>query len=195
MEILKISPKTTKKHILKAAEAIKEGSVLVYPTDTVYGLGCSIDSESSIKKIYAIKNRSPEKPFSVAFSSLYMVKKYTRLRVKDKDFVKKHILEPYTFIVRKNEGVKDIITAGRETIGIRIPNCDVTKRMIELADLPIISTSANISGEQPPRRVQDICPNILNHVDLVVDAGSCKLGTPSKIVNLISNRILRGFVI
>lgn len=190
MKLVRVDGNLVEGELKAVVDLVKKGVLFVYPTDTVYGLGCSIHSES-INVVFEIKNRSRQLPLSVAFSSLEMVKRYAIVDAKQETFIIERLDMPYTFIVRKREVVPDIVTSGKDTMGVRIPNNEVTKRIIEGADTPIITTSANLSGKSPPVSVDDIDKVILGGVSLVVDAGPCRIGRPSKVVDLVEDKIIR----
>ncbi len=191
MNLLRINPENPEKEILSiASKAIKNGKIIVYPTDTVYGLGCAINSDS-VRKIFEIKNRNMKNPLSVAFSSLDMAEKYTLLEEGERRFIKKHINEPYTFVVKRKLNIPDIVTGGRDSVGIRIINNLIVKRIIQLSAIPIITTSANISGKKAPASVEEIDNKIKNSVDMILDSGPCRIGVPSRIIDLSTGRILR----
>jgi len=192
MKILRIDPENPEKELIAlASTAINDGKILIYPTDTVYGIGCSITG--NIKKIFEIKKRSRKNPLSVAFSSLEMVKRYVFLTSKEECFIRDNILKPYTFVARKRESIPELITAGKNTVGIRIPNHRVVKGMIENAGIPIITTSANISGKKAPVSFDEIDEEIIAKVDLAIDSGRCRVGKPSLVIDLRSGKILREF--
>ncbi len=191
MKILRIDPKNPKKHMmLLAADAVKEDKIIVYPTDTVYGIGCSLKPDA-VKRIFEIKKRCLKQPLSIACSSMDMAADYAVFTPEESRFIKSNILKPYTFIAIKKESVPDIVTSGRDTVGIRIPNHRVVKEIIETAGMPIITSSANISGGAPPVSFQDICDEIMAASDMAVDSGRCRVGKPSRVVDLRSKRILR----
>ncbi len=188
---LRIDSKNPEKdRIVFVAKAIKEGKIVIYPTDTVYGIGCDINSDS-VKRIFEIKKRNSEKPLSIAFSDFDMAKKYVFLEEKDERFIKEHIHEPYTFIVGKKKNVPDIVTSGKEGVGVRIIDHVVTRGIIDAVGIPIITTSANISGRKPPRSVEEIDDEIKREVDIIIDSGPCRVGKPSKIIDLRSREVLR----
>ena len=191
MELLHINADDPEKELISyVAKEVREGRILIYPTDTVYGLGCSINAGDSIKKIFGIKKRSLTNPLSIAFPDLEMVKGFTHLSSEEKEFIKKHIDEPFTFIVGK-KGISEVITAGRDTVGIRIPNHRVVKELLHSAKIPIITTSANISGNKAPAKVDEIDEGIKDSVDIILDSGPCKLGAPSRVIDLSTGKILR----
>ncbi|MEA3254627.1 MAG: L-threonylcarbamoyladenylate synthase [Candidatus Altiarchaeota archaeon] len=191
MELLHINADYPEKELIYyVAKEVREGRILIYPTDTVYGLGCSINARDSIKKIFEIKKRSLTNPLSVAFPDLEMVKGFTHLSSEEKEFIKKHIDDPVTFIVKKR-GISEVITAGRDTVGIRIPNHRVVKELLHIAKIPIITTSANISGNKAPAKVDEIDEEMKDSVDIILDSGPCRLGSPSKVIDLSTGKILR----
>jgi L-threonylcarbamoyladenylate synthase len=173
------------------SQQIREGAVIIYPTDTVYGIGCSIDKVDSVKRIFEIKCREQDKPLSVAFPSIEMAKKYAEISPADEDYMKEHINEPLTFVVKKKPSVPDFVTAGLDTVGIRIPDNEVLRKMLTAADMPIITTSVNFSGQKAPTKVGDIDMRIIEQVDLVIDSGPCRIGKPSKVIDLASGKVLR----
>lgn len=192
MKLLHINAENPeRKFISYAANEIKNGKLLIYPTDTVYGLGCSIKFENSIKKIFEIKKRNLNNPLSVAFSDLKMAKRYVLLSLEEEKFIKEHIDDPFTFIVKKKKNILDIITANRDKVGIRIPNHQIVKGLLSFVKEPIITTSANISGENAPSRVEEINKEIIGKVDLIIDSDPCKIGLPSKVIDLSTGEILR----
>ncbi len=192
MKVLRIDPENPElQKIIFVSKAIKEGKIIIYPTDTVYGIGCNINSDS-VSRIFEIKKRKLGKPLSVAFSDLDMVKKYALVTKKDERFIKEHIHEPYTFIVRKRVNVPDIVTSGKNKLGIRIIDHKLVREIINSANVPIITTSANISGKKAPESVDEIDDEIKKQVDVIIDSGPCRIGTPSKVIDLKTRRILRG---
>ena len=192
MKILRISPDNPEgDKILCAADFLREGRVLIYPTDTVYGLGCSIDSPS-VERIFDIKKRGRDMPLSVAFSSIEMVEEYAVVGDEERRFILDNIDEPYTFILEKKEGIPDVVTAGKDGVGVRIPNHAVVGGFVEKVGVPIITTSANVSGNAPPASVDEISDEIKDAVDLVIDSGPCRIGKPSKVIDLRSGKVLRG---
>lgn len=191
MKLLRINAKNPEKELISyVAGEMLGGGILIYPTDTVYGLGCSINARESIKKIFEIKKRSLMNPLSVAFSDLKMAKGFTLLTPEGEEFIKKHIDEPFTFIVEK-KNIPDVITAERDTVGIRIPNHPVVKELLHAAKIPVITTSANISGDNAPAKVDEIDEGIKESVDIILDSGPCRLGAPSKVIDLSTGKILR----
>jgi len=172
--------------ILSCAGVVSEGGVIVYPTDTVYGIGCIL-SEVPVERVYSIKGRVSKSPLSVAFAAIEDIRHYTFLSDEQEDEIERTYRDGMTFLLKKRKDkVPDFITAGLDTVGVRIPDSEVCRRLIRLTG-PITTTSANISGFKPPTRVKEADEKILDSVDIVLDAGPCRIGKPSRIVDLTNN--------
>lgn len=171
--------------IEKAAEIIRRGGIIIYPTETVYGLGANALSPESIKKVYEMKERPPDMPLSLAVSSYEMV---DRLAIVDSwSLIRKILPGPVTILLKKRDIVPDILTAGSPLVGIRYPDHAIPQRIIELAETPITSTSANLSGTKPPSSPEEVDIQ----ADIIVSGGECRYSQPSTIIDLTTNKILR----
>ncbi|MCQ8902589.1 MAG: L-threonylcarbamoyladenylate synthase [Methanothrix sp.] len=174
----------------EAARCILSGGIVVYPTETVYGIGANALDESCIARVYAIKRRPLDKPISIAVSSFEMLCEVAYLRPEDLDMMRELLPGPVTFLVRKRPIVPDMLTAGSPLVGVRYPDHEIALRLIEMTG-PITSTSANITGGTPPSDPRDIDPEILSRVDMLIDGGRCRYAIPSTLVDLSTMRILR----
>jgi L-threonylcarbamoyladenylate synthase len=172
--------------IKKAASIIKNGGVVIYPTETVYGIGASIFSEDALKRVFTIKKRLPDKPVSIAVSSFSMMEKLVFIKEQDRAFIKKFLPGPVTVILKKKSEVPDILTAGGNVVGIRFPDYEITIKLIKDAGVPITSTSANLSGGKPPKRVEEIKID----ADYILEGGICG-GEPSTVVDLVNRNVIR----
>jgi L-threonylcarbamoyladenylate synthase len=171
--------------IKKAAEIIKKNGIVIYPTETVYGIGANIFSEDALKKVFAVKKRDIDRPVSVAVSDFKMMDDLVVMSIKERHFVEKLLPGPVTVLLKKKEKVPDILSSGG-LVGIRYPDHETTIKLIELAGVPITSTSANISGEAPPAKAGEIKIS----VDYIIDGGECK-GEPSTVVDIVNRKIIR----
>ncbi len=176
MKLLRINAEKPEKDLVSlVASQVKLGRVIIYPTDTVYGIGCRLDPVS-VKRVFEIKRRSFDKPLSIAFKDLKSAKEYVFLSKKEESYVKEHLDKPMTYVVRKKSNVPDNVTGGLDTVGIRIINHPFVRELLSLIGEPIITTSANVSGEMAPVSVDEISEAVFEKADLVVDGGPCKLG-------------------
>ena len=172
--------------VKKASDIIKKKGIVIYPTETVYGIGANIFSEDALKKVFALKKRDASKPVSVAVSGFKMMDDLAHIGEKERHFIEKFLPGPVTVLLRKKEKVPDVLTSGSELVGIRYPDHETTIKLIELAGVPITSTSANISGEAPPTKVDEIKIS----ADYIIDGGELK-GEPSTVVDLVNRKIVR----
>lgn len=168
---------------------MKAGDIFIYPTDTVYGLGCNALKSGSVAEIRRIKKSSDEKPLSVIASSKKWI--YDNFEVNKKSYVQT-LPGPFTFILNmRSRCVARNVNPGGENIGVRIPFHAFT-RLVKRANIPFITTSVNFSGGNPVREIKDIPRAILKHVDFVVDGGYLP-NHPSTIIDLTGDmaRIIR----
>ncbi len=172
--------------IKKASEIIRNNGIVIYPTETVYGIGANIFSNIALEKVFAIKKRDKDKPVSVAVSDLKMMEDLVYIGKKERHFIEKFLPGPVTVLLKKRDLVPGVLTSGSELVGIRFPAHETTINLIQLAGVPITSTSANFSGEAPPRRVDEIRVS----ADYIIDGGECK-GEPSTVVDLVNRKIIR----
>ena len=177
------------------SQEIKKGSLIIYPTDTVYGLGAVITNEQSINNVYLAKSRSFSSPLIALLSSADKVEEVAY--VSDKNLLKKLAKAFWpgalTVILKRKEHIPSIMVSGGDTIGVRIPNLDLAIKIIDLAGGILATTSANISGEATPKSYDELSETIKSKVDILIDSGKCKLGEASTIIDLTSDvpKILR----
>ncbi len=176
--------------ISEAARCIKSGGVVIYPTETVYGIGANALDERSIAKVYALKKRPLDMPISIAVSSFDMLLDIADIGSEDLRIMEEVLPGPVTFLVRKKPVVPDILTAGSKLVGVRYPDHKLALDLISRTG-PITSTSANITGRSPPSDFKDIDPEILSGADLAIDGGKCRYALPSTLVDLAAKKILR----
>lgn len=173
--------------IERVAEVLKKGGIVCYPTDTVYGIGCDIFNQKAVKRIYQIKRRPQQKPFSFMCADLKDVSTYGHISNLAYRVMKKHLPGAYTFIVPATKIVPKIMTSKQKTVGIRVPDNIICRAMIEALGNPILTTSAVASeDEEPLAEAFAIEERLGRQVDLVIDGGpvySC----PSSIVSLVED--------
>lgn len=172
------------------AKIIKEGGVVIFPTETVYGIGTNGFNEESIRRIYEIKKRDFNKPISLLVSDMNMVEKVAK-DISDLEYklMEKFFPGPLTIILNKKKEVPDILTANGNTVGIRMPSGIVARKLIEYAGVPIATPSANISGRPSGTNVNDIKRDFEGKVDAIIDNGESKLGIASTIVKVVENKV------
>jgi len=154
-----------------AAKTIKNDGVIIFPTETVYGLGGLVTSEVAIKRMYEIKKRPAGKPFQILISDLSQLDELTdKVSEKAQELISKHWPGPLTLIF-KNKG-------GSSTVGVRMPDHSLLRELIKLTG-PLASSSANLSGESDPTSADEV----KIEADLLLDGGKCRLGQPSTVID------------
>lgn len=179
--------------IKKAVEVLKNGGIILYPTDTIWGIGCDATNAAAVAKIYKIKQRSESKSMLILLGNAYDIEKYVSevpdiaydlINVSDK---------PLTIIYDQAINVADNLINSDGSIGIRVTNEIFSKELCKRFRQPIVSTSANISGQQPPQTFQEIDNAIINSVDYVVKfrQDDYTKVAPSSIIKLSNNGELK----
>ncbi|VVC03856.1 Threonylcarbamoyl-AMP synthase [Candidatus Bilamarchaeum dharawalense] len=174
--------------IEEAMRVLQEGGVLIYPTDTLYGIGGDATSEKTVKRIHRIKKTDEKKPLSVMMASLEMIKEYCEVDSEQEKTLTKKLPGPYTFLLR----IKKKIPASNEgKLGVRIPDNEFCQFLSKKFGKPIITTSANITKQVPPTTIEEVDKQILEEVDLAVDGGKTKYKKASDITDLVEGKKIR----
>lgn len=167
--------------IERAGEAIRGGGLVVYPTDTVYGLGADALDTDAIGRAFEAKGRSRDRPLSLGVPDVDAALEYTRPADREERFMREFLPGPVTVVVERRGVVPDALTAGRDRVGVRIPDHDLALAFYRAADRPVTATSANLSGRGSARRVAGIDRSI-REAAVVLDAGGTP-GTESTVVD------------
>ena len=179
------------KNILFAAGLIKEGSLVAFPTETVYGLGADGLNPLAVAKIFEAKKRPSFNPLILHISNL---KQLEMISESDNSNIKKLIDNfwpgPLTLVLPKKNIVPDIVTAGNETVAVRMPNHPTALELIELVGNPIAAPSANTFGHLSPTTAQHVVSQLGNKVDLILDGGTCTVGIESTIIAVLEDRTI-----
>ncbi len=162
----------------------RSGGLVVYPTDTVYGLGADAENEAAVLRVYEVKGRERDKPLTIAVSDLDMLERYARLSEVSRELVRHFLPGKVTFILPKTERVPDSVNP--RAIGVRIPNLDLTLHLIRSFGRAVTATSANKSGSPPKRDPKEVAEEI--DVDLLLDYGILPPSRPSTVVDLTGDR-------
>ena len=184
--------KATRNNILTVSRIVRKGGVVVYPTETVYGLGCDPFNIEAVRRVFKVKGER-RKPPPILASSINHVKKIAYVPQEGEKIAKKFWPGPLTLVFSKRLVLSDIVTCNLDSVGVRIPKHDVALEIISLSNGLLIGTSANRTGEKPPRTVNEATQQLKEEVDVFLDGGPTSLGTPSTVADLTSKkmRILR----
>jgi len=172
--------------IRKVVDILKKGGIVVYPTDTYYGIGCDLMNPKAIEKIYLIKRRDKSKPFSFICSDLTNISRYAKVSNYAYRTMKRLLPGPYTFILEGSRLVPKIMLTKRKTAGIRVPNNAICLALVRELGNPIITTSATTPEGESFRDASLIRDQFGRQVDAVID-GSGVSGEPSSVISLIDD--------
>ncbi len=184
MEFYELHPVTPQlRYINKAIEVMREGGVIIYPTDTVYGFGCDIFNRDALERIYTIKNESTTKLFSFIISDFKDIATYAKVSDYAYKTMKKLTPGPYTFVLPAAKEVPKKLWTKRKTVGIRIPNHNIALTLAKELGNPIISTSVTNRKGDVLFNPEEIRVVFNTQVDLMLASGALE-GTPSTIIDL-----------
>ena len=173
--------------IRKAVEVLRDGGLVIYPTDTAYGLGCDLFNKKGIEKIYRIKRRSEKQPFSFVCADLKDISRYARVSDYAYKTMKRLRPGPYTFILEASRLVPKIILPKRQTTGIRVPDNRICLALVGELGQPVISTSVKDDDGELMTDPAEMERKFRHCVDLVIDGGIQASGQ-SSVINLVDDR-------
>ena len=185
-EIIKINSQRPEKNFIeKAARIIKKGDLVAFPTETVYGLGANALNKKAVKKIFEAKERPLDNPIIVHIAEIKDLSKLAKDIPKEaKILVKKFWPGPLTLVLFKKKIVPNEVTAGSETIAIRMPKNKIALELIKKSGFPIAAPSANLAGRPSPTEAKDVFEDLGERVDLILDGGKTKIGVESTVLDL-----------
>lgn len=185
-KLFKIScDKIDKFKLKEASEILREGGTIAFPTETVYGLGANALDENAVKKIFEAKGRPSDNPLIVHISDFNGVEKLSReIPSIMKVLAKRFWPGPLTMIVKKSSEVPDAVTAGLDTVAIRLPSHPIAKTLIEMAGIPIAAPSANLSGKPSTTSENHVIEDLMGKVDGIVCGGSSQVGVESTVLDI-----------
>ena len=170
--------------IINAAKMIRNGDIVAFPTETVYGIGANGLNFDARKKIYEVKSRPPDKPLTLHVANRKMIDKIAIVSSLADKLIKKFLPGPLTLILPKTEFVPNFAASKNMSIGIRMPNNNIALKLIEFADCPIAAPSANLSGQESPTNAQMVYDNLKGRIPLILDDGICTFSMDSTIIDL-----------
>ena len=181
-----------KEEIKQAAEEIKKGNIVLFPTETVYGIGANALDEKAVKKIFEAKGRAQDNPLIVHVSNISMVEEIvSKIGSIEKKLMEKFWPGPLTIIFprKNNKIIPNVVTANLDTVGIRMPSNRIARELIEMSGVPIAAPSANVSGKPSGTKVEDIIAELDGKVDYILDGGFTDIGLESTVIKVNENKI------
>lgn len=175
-----------KNRILRSVQILEQGGVIVYPTDTVYGIGANALNVEAVQRIYQIKQRPLSHPVSVAVAGKSMAQRIAYLNEQALRLIAKFWPGALTIIVKKKAVIPPVVTGGTNLVGLRAPAHIIPLSILEYSQTPMISTSANKHGKSPCRDVECIKYNFGNQVDMIIE-GKQGGNIPSTVINITTD--------
>ena len=171
-------------------EVLNNDGLIIFPTDTVYGIACNAFSDNAIKKLFIAKNRDFNNPIGILTDSISKIKLVTnKINKKEKELINKYFPGNLTIILNKKETVSNLLTANKSTIGVRIPNSEIALKILSKYPYPLATTSANISGDKEGSKIDDFLDVFEGKVDIIIDGGEL-FDIPSTIVKVENDKII-----
>ncbi|MEK7540709.1 MAG: L-threonylcarbamoyladenylate synthase [Patescibacteria group bacterium] len=195
MEVIKLGQKA----VNRTAGIIKNGGVVIFPTDTVYGFLADAGNKKAVEKIFKIKKRARSKPLPVFVKDIKAAKELAEITKDQEKILKKHWPGKYTFILKlkASKNLSKLVIGKNNTIGIRIPKYKFLNDLLKKINKPLAQTSVNISGKPEIKKIKEIIAKFAdnkNKPDLIIDGGDLLKSKPSKIIDLSvkNKKVLRG---
>ena len=175
----------TQAQVAQAAQVIASGGLLGIPTETVYGLGANGLDPVAVETIFTAKGRPQDNPLILHIPAEDWLERYCRqIPLVAYELARRFWPGPLTMILRRKALVPDVVTAGLDTVGMRCPDCPVTRQVIALAGVPVAAPSGNLSGRPSPTTAQAMLEDMEGRIDAILDGGPCGVGVESTIIDL-----------
>lgn len=176
---------TDNESLMKAGKILREGGIVAFPTETVYGLGANAFCEEAVLNVFKAKCRPADNPLIVHVSNKEMIDEL----VEEKNEIAERLIEsfmpgPITLVMKKNKRVADCVSAGLDTVAVRFPVHETARRLIEFAGVPIAAPSANLSGKPSPTEARHVICDMNGRIEAVIDGGACDAGVESTVVDV-----------
>lgn|SRR5574337_416327 len=187
--IITIDPARADEAFARCREVISRGGIVVYPTDTLYGLGADPNNAEAVRRLFQVKGRRSDQPILLLVKEAADVALWaSEVSSEAERLMARHWPGPLTLVFKAREHVLPLLTAGTGTIGLRVPGSVTTRRLLAFLGTALTGTSANRSGWESPRTAQQASAAVGDLVDLILDAGESAAGKPSTIVDMTGRR-------
>ncbi|MDK2870487.1 MAG: L-threonylcarbamoyladenylate synthase [Pyrococcus sp.] len=183
--VINMREKLDERKLRVAARLIREGKLVAFPTETVYGLGADALNEKAVKRIFEAKGRPADNPLIVHIADFSQVYELAReVPEEAKMLAKKFWPGPLTIVLPRREIVPDVTTGGLDTVAIRMPKNEIALKLIKLSGRPIAAPSANISGKPSPTTAEHVVDDFYGKIECIIDGGETKIGVESTVIDL-----------
>lgn len=175
---------TTERDLKEAGEIVKNGGTVIFPTETVYGLGANAENDEAVKSIFTAKGRPSDNPLIVHIDSFEKIYNYVKVVTPiAKKLADAYWPGPMTIILEKKDCISELVSAGLNTVGIRIPKSEEARRFLSFCDLPVAAPSANISGRPSPTVPKHVIDDMMGRVDAIICGEPCEIGVESTVID------------
>ncbi|MBN2364798.1 MAG: threonylcarbamoyl-AMP synthase [Calditrichaeota bacterium] len=179
-----------KRIIMNAVEVLQNGGLIIYPTDTVYGIGCDLYNKGALQRIYTLKKKSKFDPVSIIVKDIQQASLYARISNYAFKIMKHCLPGPYTFILPSTREIPKTMLSKRKEVGIRIPDNEVCHTLIENMNHPLVNTSVNMNPDELLNDPEEIERRYQNSVDMMLDADWLHEAHESTVVSLINDEVV-----
>ena len=177
--------KASEENLKIAAEVIRKGGLVAFPTETVYGLGGDTFNPDAVARIFEVKERPSFDPIIVHIADFDDIRRLCKkVDERAKILAERFWPGPLTIVLKKSEKVPDIVTAGLDTVAVRMPSHPVARKLIEYSKTPIAAPSANLFGRLSPTTAEHVKEQLGDRIDIIIDAGRCPVGVESTVIDL-----------
>lgn len=171
--------------LISIGQALRDGGLIVFPTETVYGIGANAFDEIAVNKIFVAKGRPTDNPLIVHVSNKDMINSVAKnINKIEQKLIDNFMPGPITIILKKQHNIPNNVTCNLDTVGVRMPENEIARKIINEAGVPIAAPSANISGKPSGTNIKDIQSELVNKVDYIIDGGICEIGLESTVVKV-----------
>lgn len=191
-KLIRINPENPEKHLIElAVSVVRSGGIIVYPTETVYGLGADLYNREAVARLYTVKGRDPTKPVSLLIPNIDTLNNIVAcVSPSAKILIERFWPGPLTLIFKaRSDFLLPILDPGL-TIALRVSSHAIARALTEELGAPLISSSANLSGHTPARSAQEALENMGSNVELVIDGGLSKSDVPSTVVDVSGDKVV-----
>lgn len=190
MERFQIHHKNPHKRVIaKAVEVLQNGGLIIYPTDTVYGIGCNLYNKTALEKLYALKKKTKFDPISLIVKDIQQASSYVRISNFAYKILRRCLPGPYTFILPSGREIPKIMLSRRKEVGIRVPDNEVCLALLDAHPSPLVNTSVNLQPDELLNNPDDIERLYKHAVDLMLDVGWIPDAQESTVVSLVGDEL------
>lgn len=183
-KLIAVSSDVYKENLIQAASLLKNGELVAFPTETVYGLGANGLNTSAVTKIYQAKGRPSDNPLILHIADLEQLDNLVEIiSPQAKILINKYWPGPLTIVFKRKKNVPDIVTGGLDTVAVRMPDNEIARNLIRMAEMPLAAPSANTSGRPSPTSAQAVLDDLQGKIAAIVDGGECHIGLESTVID------------